>query len=60
MRRSLLAPPAHMHGKRDGERNEREDGEAGKRKQDKNGIEDDAPDLNGLHNHLAKIDRFGG
>ncbi len=50
--RLRLAPPSpHMHDQRDGKRDQREDGEAGERKQDEDGIERDAAESDGLQGH---------
>ena len=47
-----LAPPApHMHDQRDGERDQRQHGEAAERQHDQNGIERDAPHLNRVQGH---------
>ena len=58
LRLGLPPPPAHMHDQRDGERDQREDGEPRQRKQNEHGIERDVADLNGLEGHGERIARF--
>ena len=41
LRLGLPPPPAHMHDQRDGERDQREDGQPRQRKQNEHGIERD-------------------
>jgi hypothetical protein len=44
-------PPAHMHNERNGESDERKDGEACERKQNEDGVERDAPHSYGVESH---------
>ena len=51
-----LAPPSlHMHDQRDGERDQRQDGKRGQRQHDKDRVEREAPDPDGLHGHGENV-----
>ena len=53
--RPFLAAALHMHDQRDGERDQRKDGEARERKQNEDGIERDAADCDGREGHEENV-----
>ncbi len=56
LRLGLPPPPAHMHDQRDGEHEQRKNGEPRQRQQNEDRIERDVADPDGLHEHRTRLD----